>query len=454
MNLSEQFASWINEFGYEQMPETAIKDVKRAFLDTVGVAAAGADEDVSVKVLEYAEMDRAGGSSTVIAKGRKFSPATAGFINAVMAHVLDYDDVNPPTKCHASSVLAPAVLAAGEDAGSSGKDLIAAYAVGLEIMAKIGVLLGPEHYEWGWHTTTTLGAFGAAAAAAKLYGLPVPQIINALGIIASQIGGLRRNFGTMTKSLHSGFAVENGIMAALLARQGVTAGRDVFEGDIGFIRLYGNRPETGSLPAVDFSGPLEICESGLSIKRYPSCYGTHRSADAVLDHILVEHAIDPSAIESISCISPQGAFMAVIHDRPSTGLEGKFSVQYVIAAALVDKKLDINSFTDEMVQRPQIQELIRKVRKIEEPIGPPGSHLSDEQKYCIIRLQMSDGSIAEARVDTPKGARSDPLSDKQLEEKFRSCTRKSHSTAQTENIISIINDLENLQNTAELSKWF
>jgi 2-methylcitrate dehydratase PrpD len=448
MSLSEQFGCWIKEIQYEQMQEVIANQVKRAIVDTVAVIVAGAEEDVAHKIIGYIKRDRARGPVKIISQRCRFSPTTAALVNGTMAHALDFDDVNPFTKCHASAVLVPTILAVGEDAGSSGKELITAYVVGLEIMSKLCQLLSPLHYQLGWHTTVTLGAFGATAAAARLYGLSVPQIENALGIVASRIGGLRKNFGTMTKPLHSGFAAESGVMSALLARSGVTAGREVFEGEIGFLHAYGERSKPVE-EQVDFREPWEICSSGLQIKRYPSCLGTHRAADAVLDHFNRERAFTSADIEElqeITCTGPKGVFMAVIHDRPTTGLEGKFSVQYVVAAALLDKKINMDSFTDEMVLRPPIQRLISKIRKVELPLASGDSYLSEGQKYITVSLHFKNGDIWEKKINTPKGSPRDPLSDQQLNEKFTDCTKIKYSPDKSRRLLNLINSLDKLDN--------
>ncbi len=454
MNLSEQICSWITETIFDDLTASAVLDVKRAFWDTTGVMLAGANEPVSVKVFEYIKKDRAqGGKATVFTKECKFSPASAAVVNATMAHSLDFDDANLPTKCHSSAVLVPAILAVGEVLDSSGKDLITAYIVGLEVMTKLSALLGPSHYDSGWHSTATLGAFGATAAALKLYGPSKQQAAHALGITASRSSGLRKNFGTMAKSLHCGLAAEIGITSALMARQGFTADNNIFEGDLGFIKLFGKQKAATNIDYV-FDEPSKILSCNLHIKRYPCCLGTHRGADAVLDYLLNDSSFNPSDITEINCIGSKGSFMALIHDKPVTGLEGKFSIQYVLAASLIDRKIDIDSFTDTMVQRPQIKELISKIKKFEELTFFEKGTEGGGKKFTTVRIKFKTGKIVEKRIDDVKGSPEDPLSDEQLMTKYQYCTKKLLMKEQIENSAAIFNSMEDLDRISELIKLF
>ena len=451
MNLMKKIGLWVTETHFDELSESVIQDVKRAFWDTVGVIVAGANEPVSTKVYNYVKNDRAQGEVTVFTKGHKFYPPSASVVNATMAHALDFDDAELITKCHSSAVLVPAIMAVGEHLDSSGKDLITAYVIGLEVMTKLNTLLGTSHYESGWHSTSTLGAFGATAAASKLYGLSASQIENAFGITASKISGLRKNFGTMTKPLHCGFAAETGISSAILASQGFTANKNIFEGNLSFFSLYGKSNDFAKVERLSFENPSNILSCNLHIKRYPSCLGTHRAADVILDYFLKDFYFEPSDILEIQCIGSRGSFAAVIHDEPTTGLEGKFSIQYVIAAALKDKKIDIDSFSDEMVQRPEIQEIMSRIKKIEKPSGKIGG---DDKKFTIVEIKMKSGRIIEKMNESAKGSPVNPLSDEQLMEKYTYCTKHLFSKDQIEDTSKVFNSLEDLGKISDLIGLF
>lgn len=451
MNISQKFAEWINKTHYHQLPTESIGLVKNAFIDTIGVTIAGSKEPVSSKIIEFARTNSVQGCSTTFTTGYKFNSASASLVNATMAHALDFDDLNPTTKSHPSAVLVPAILAVAEETDSIGEDLITAYIIGLEIMAKIGNLIGIGHYDRGWHSTATLGVFGVTAAAAKLYHLSDEQIINAFGIAASMCSGLRKNFGTMVKPLHCGLAGEKGIMAASLACRGFSADENVFEGIIGFISLYGEGEKTKT--DLNFNGALEINLGGLHVKRYPCCYATHRALDAA-DCIAAENSFEVSDIAIIKCNGPKGAFIPLIHDRPNTSLEAKFSMQYVLAAMVMDRKVGINTFSDNMVIRPEIKQLIPLVHKIEDQtitaIGPSG----EDQRYAIVEIILKKGMLLKQRIDTPKGSPKNPLSSEQLQLKYIDCVKGYLSKKEIDDSLELLGNLEHLKHTSQLTRFF
>jgi len=451
MNISQKFADWINKTHYYKLPPESIGLVKDAFIDTIGVTIAGAQEPVSSKIRDFARTNSAKGRSPAFTSGDKFNSASAGLVNATMAHALDFDDLNPTTKSHPSAVLVPAILAVGEETDSTGEDLITAYVIGLEIIAKIGNLLGIGHYDQGWHSTATLGVFGVTAAAAKLYHLSDEQIVNALGIAASLCSGLRKNFGTMVKPLHCGFAAEKGIIAASLACRGFTADNNVFEGIIGFLNLYGRGEKTET--DLNFDGALEIISGGLHVKRYPCCYATHRGLDAV-DCLITENSFEVTDIAKITCIGPKGVFIPLIHDRPNTGLEAKFSMPYVLAAMIIDRKIEIDTFSDHMVKRPEIKQLIPLIEKTEDQtstaIGPSG----EDQRYAVVEIVLKNGMVFQQRIDIPKGSPKNPLSSEQIQLKYADCVKGYLPKNEIDDSLELLDNLEHLKHPSQLTYFF
>ncbi|MFQ5933470.1 MAG: MmgE/PrpD family protein, partial [Dehalococcoidia bacterium] len=226
MNITESVADFILETRLDDVPGEAIIQAKRAILDTLGVALAGSREEPSRIVLEFVQERGGRATASIVGAGLRTDCLSAALVNGTMAHALDYDDVNDAMMGHPSAPLVPAVMALAQEVGASGERALEAFLVGFEVECKLGLAVGHSHYVKGWHATSTLGTMGAAASAAKLLGLDKRCTQMALGIAASMAGGMRQNFGTMTKPLHVGHAARSGLLAALLAQKGFTASAD------------------------------------------------------------------------------------------------------------------------------------------------------------------------------------------------------------------------------------
>src|SRR4051794_18305592 len=243
MSLALHVAERIHALRYQDIAPAALDWTAAAFVDTVGVTLAGIVDEGPRTLLRVPGVAAAPGPALILGTRRRTSVLDAALVNGTAAHALDYDDVAAALGGHPSAMLVPALLPLGEMLGSSGHDLVLAYVVGFETMCRIGRSVHHHHYEKGWHPTATLGIFGTVAAAARLLRLPVPQTAVALGLAASFAGGIKANFGTMTKPLHVGHAVRNGVFAALLAQQGFTANHAALEHRQGFLEVF-NGPGT------------------------------------------------------------------------------------------------------------------------------------------------------------------------------------------------------------------
>jgi 2-methylcitrate dehydratase PrpD len=243
MNLAMQIAERIHALGYESVSPAACAWTASAFVDTVGVTLAGFVDAGPQALLRVPGVTAAPGPALILGTGRRTSVLDAALVNGVAAHALDYDDVAGSLGGHPSVMLIPALIPLGEWLGCSGRDLVLAYVVGFETMCRIARGVHHHHYEKGWHPTATLGIFGTVAAAARLLRLPVPQTAVALGLAASLAAGFKANLGTMTKPLHVGHAVRDGVFAALLAQQGFTANPGALEHRQGFLDVF-NGPGT------------------------------------------------------------------------------------------------------------------------------------------------------------------------------------------------------------------
>ncbi|HYA35697.1 MAG TPA: MmgE/PrpD family protein, partial [Candidatus Binataceae bacterium] len=359
MEITDTFVRYIGNLDYERIPEDVRRIARRALIDTIGCAIAGSSEPAAKIACEVGGADGGNARATVIGgSGLKLSARDAAMINAIAGHALDYDDVNPMG--HPSVPVAFTALAAAEDAGASGRDLLTSYVAGVEVETKLMRAFSEAHYLLGWHSTSTLGVLGAAAAAAKVYKLDLRQTANALGIAASQASGLRQNFGTMTKPFHPGHAAWSGITAAKLARAGFTADEKILEAPLGYLAVFASGPYDPAR-AIEKMDDFALMRPGLSVKKYPCCYCTHASIDGALA-FASRNRISASDVVSIQAELSKFFLSPLIHHRPRTGLEGKFSLEYALSAALIDKKVVLATFTDPMVNRQEARSLVERVR--------------------------------------------------------------------------------------------
>lgn len=453
VNVSERLARFVAEA--KSVPEETIVQAKRALLDTLGVARAGSREESARVVAEW--VHERGGREEATVLGQQFrAPASeAALVNGTAGHALDYDDVSLPMRGHPSAPLVPAVLATGEKASCSGRDLLTAFVLGFEVEARLGRAIGEAHYALGWHATSTLGTLGAAAACARLLGLDRGRTQAALGVASSLASGLQQNFGTMTKPLHAGWAARSGVAAAELAARGFTADARALEGESGqmsarpggFLRAMSGGSEVDLEPLAALGDPFEITSSGIGVKLYPCCYAVHRSLDGALE-LRAQHRIDPGSIARVEVEVSRGGLLPLRDEPPTTGLEGKFSLQYCLAAALVDGRVGLATFTDEAVRRSAVLELMAKVevREGEEPGAFPIGGNAE------VRITLKDGSEQSQRVDTPRGDPSRPLAWDELAGKFHDCAGAVMPTEAVEQVLRLVERLEEVPNVSKLTE--
>src|SRR5215475_7614040 len=361
MDVTAQLAAFVVDTVLADIPSQAYARAKEAMLDGLGCALVGSPTSIGKLMIRYVRERSETPRAAVIGSGFKTSAPLAALANGTMAHALDFDDVNWSMNGHPTVPLLPAVLALGQEVHASGADVLLAYALGFEVETKIGLGVNPRHYDLGWHATSTLGTLGAAAACAKLLGLGVEKTCMALGIAASTAAGLRQNFGTMTKPLHPGQAAMSGVTAAQLAQLGWTADANILEAPYGFCQLYAGANQYNLDDIVKRLGnPFELLATGVAIKQYPCCAFTHRALDGMLS-LVQQHQLSAADVVGVECRVGRPTMEVLIHTRPQTGLEGKFSMQYCMAAALLDKRIGLLSFSDEKVRRPVAQQLFERV---------------------------------------------------------------------------------------------
>ncbi|MQA03398.1 MAG: MmgE/PrpD family protein [Streptosporangiales bacterium] len=422
--VTRSLAEYASSADLCDMPEDVAEIARRSLVDTVGVTIAARGDDAVGILRTTLGGELPPGDATVLTDGTLTNARTAALVNATAGHALDYDDVTDLTYGHPSVVLWPALLAAAETGRRTGRELLEAFVIGFQVQCAVASGMAVRtHYGRGWHSTATIGVLGAAAGVARLHGLDVDQTRCALGLAASMAGGSRQNFGTMTKPLHPGLAARDAVFAADLAGNGFTADPDQLESALGYFAMFG---DSNDLTAVEktLQTPWALTAEGLSVKKYACCYCTHRTADATID-LVHEDGVDAGEVRSVQLTLEPAGFDPLIHHRPTTGLQGKFSAEYVIAAALLDKRVTLATFTDDAVQRPEAQQLLRKV-EVDEQERPPVGPAQWEQAYAVVQVDTARGPVTK-RVDVPRGDRRAPLDRDGIEVKFRDCVEFSGS---------------------------
>ena len=397
--VTRLLADFVSRQSYERLPARVREEAALAIADTVGGALAATDETVTRSVLDVVWGES--GTSQVWGLDVRTTPRNAALVNGTMAHAHDIDDTNPSMRGHPSCPVVPAVFALAPTTNANGKDVIAAYVAGVEIATKVGRAVNMEHYNRGWHTTPTLGCLGAAAASANLLRLDPQATVTALAISASMAAGLVANFGTMTKPVHAGLAAQNGVLAALLARSGVTANPTAFEANTGFFDLFcGSANVKPALALEALDERYDLVDPGNIYKLYPTCSLTHCAIDAILDGLAVG-TIDPAQIESIECAVGYRCENTLPHHRAKTGLEGKFSMEYCLAAALTYGQVTFDEFSDEKVNDPRISALYDKIHLYVHPdLRTPDSVPRD---FTDIVITHKDGRRFHDRSMKAKG---------------------------------------------------
>ena len=422
---------------------------KVGILDTLGVTLAGSQESAS-RLIERT-LAPSPGPALLLGQNRRVGVLDAAMINGTASHALDFDDCNNTMGGHPSVPVLSALLPLGEQLGSTGADWVLAYVTGFEVETKLALAVNFHHYQKGWHPTATLGVFGAAAACAKLLGLDVERTATALAIAASFASGIKANFGTMTKPLHVGQSARNGLLAAQLAAQGFTANAEtVFEHEQGFLDVF-NGPGTYDVARglQAWAAPLDIVSPGIAIKQYPCCGSTHPTIDAMLA-LQRAHRPDPARVQRIEAwIHPRR--LKHTH-RPvlASALDAKFSLQYVLARALLDGHVSVDQFEGRMHEDEQVLALMRRIEVAgyDERLFPADNHFGG-----AVRITLDDGSTWQAQVEQALGRTSaHPLPTELLEAKFDLCARPVLSDADCAEVKQHIAHIETLEDIRRLGR--
>ncbi len=403
---------------HDDVPSEGRRLAVDAITDCVACILAGSNTPLAGPLLAVVGGPGEKADSALIGVKRRSSLHDAALYHGALGHALDYDDGSHPAYSHPSTVLVPALLAAANDVRPSGKELVTAYVIGLDVLGRLGRALNLQHYKNGWHATSTFGTIASSVAVGRLLRLSPAQIRMAVGIAASASSGLRVNFGTMTKPLHAGYAARNGVLAALLAREGFTASTEALSHRFGFARVFNATGGVDESALASWGGTLEIVtEFGIALKLFPSCAATHPAIEAAL--MLRRELADP--VHEIARVHVGACELAqepLIYREPKTGLEGKFSMHYCVAAALVDGAVRLSTFTDEAVARREVREIIARTTMTVDP------RVRDDKEFAaIVAVESRDGRKREQIVHLAPGKPARWFTREQMREKFMDCYR-------------------------------
>lgn len=414
LTLTERLAAFSAETGYDDLPQEVIRATGRRVLDTLGVAWAGSDAPGCEAACAVVLADGAAGTSTIWASGQRTGCRGAAFVNGMHAAALDYDSVYERGSVHPDIVTVPAAWSVAEQAGADGRAFIAAVAVGNEIACRLGAA---NRENKGWFYTSVHGVFGAAAAAAKLFGLGREGIAHALGLALSRAGGSQQALleKSLAKRAQSGFAAEAGVFAAQLARAGISGPREAIEGKFGFHALYG----AGDAASIAEGLGRHYEQLATAIKKYPSCTANHVPVDLLI-RIAERHDLKAEDIESVEVtLSPFANQLVGGAFDPSANpqVAAQFSIRYSAASALLRRRLGIGDIQDDAIFDPRIDALAAKVGVNVDEAN------SGKFAPAAVRVTAKAGAtFADSAAHVP-GTPANPLSDEELAAKFRDCVR-------------------------------
>mgnify|MGYP003332891240 FL=1 len=440
MSIAREFAKRIVAMRVDDMPAEALAWSKVGLLDTVGVTLAGAREDAT-RIVEEVLASPSDGASLVFGGNRRVGPLDAALINGTAAHALDYDNATNTMFGHASATMMPALIAAGEAFGGSGRDLLAAHVAGFEAGARLGRGVNMHHYEKGWHPTSTLGVFAVAAACAHFLKLDEEQTATAMAMATSLAAGIKANFGTMTKPLHVGQCARGGLMAALLARRGFTANETAFEHKQGFFNVFNGAGTFDAAKIFDgWGAPLDIVAPGACYKQYPCCASTHAAVDAALDIRKQIGRIDAAKITRVESWTSAQRLAHTNRPQPASSLDAKFSVQYCVARALLDGRVQFEDLEGDAYREPRVVDLLQRTHAtpFSEGAFSSGNHVGAE-----VKVTLADGRAFTSKIAKPLGRTSaNPVPEAGMLAKFESCAARALPAAQVKKLAQAIDQIE------------
>lgn len=442
MTFTEQLAQRVIGVAHTDLPDETRHWATVSILDTLGVAIAGSHEP-GVRMLDKVTTGGAsGGQCLVFGTSRRVSACDAALINGMAAHVLDFDASNPYFAGHATMHLLAGAFAIGEYVDASGADFLTAYVAGFEAQMRIARAMQPQHSDKGWFPSSTIGVFGVAAAAGHLLRLTQAQMAHAFGIAANLASGLLVNSGSMTKPLAAGQSARNGVLAALLAREGFTAPAAAFEHRYGFLRMFDVAGAFDPATALaDWGNPYDIALTAIGLKQHPCCGTVHTAIDAIAElRRRHEFAVDDVVALEASLMTDHLAHV----DRPDPvdALDAKFSAYYCLARTVTDGRPRFAHFEGNAHRDPKVRALMQRVSIAVHPDTGPGLD-RDKQGRAEVTLRLKDGRILKGVLDKPVGRdEGKPLGADLLHGKFLDCVGRVLRPQACEALLAAVNAVD------------
>lgn len=422
---SRALAEYARSVTFDDLPEAVAHEARRAFLNWLGCTLGAAPEQAVRIATSVMAQPEPAPQAAVVGRGERLDVGGAALVNALSAHLYDFDDTHARSILHPSAATVAVSLALCEHLDLSGGDLIAAFVAGTEVACRIAAAVTPEHNDDGWHVTGTVGTFGAAAAASRLLGLSGAQANVALGLAATQAAGLREMFGSMAKPLHPGKAAWNGLLAARLAGAGFTAADDGLDGRRGFLNVMAPDADRAELTA-GLGSDFETVKN--RYKPYACGVVTHAAIDAAVE--ARRSGIEAEHVKSIRAHVHPLVKELTAKTNLQRGLEGKFSVFHCMAVGLLDGRAGPEQFTDERVVAPEVVALAQKIELIVEP------DMGEES--VRVDLELDDGAQRTFTVASASGSLERPLTDRALEDKFTMLVGEFRGSSETASLIDTV----------------
>lgn len=445
MSLTKQLIYGIRSIETAKLSDEVLSLSRDIVRDGIGVTLAGYSEPSGLSRImgAYVSEQNDTPQATIFGLGRRTSAVNAAFVNGTFAHALDFDNTWFPMN-HPTSPTLPAILALAEAHHLSGGRCVTALVAAFEMQARLRIASVGMPTGEGFHKPGTIGIFGATVAAIVLLELNDLEAAHALGIAGSRAGSLSANTGTMTKSSHAGHAARMGVESAMLAKRGFTANPDIF-GPGGYFETFVGSNHASNLLVDDFGRPLHMIDVGVGFKKYPCNYFTHRAIDAALK---LSARIEISSAEIAEIGIRMADFSYIDRSNPDSGLDGKFSVQYVTCCAVLDGRVDIDSFTDERRFREDITNLLSVTRMERDP-SVTTSFLAT---YVELRIRFRDGSEVFERTDELPGMPGVPLTPEDLQAKFTYCAGRVLEPEVSTALASLCDHFDEVSDVGEIAQ--
>lgn len=453
-SLTEEVGAFIARTSYGSVPPAVMERAKEAIVDGLGVMLAGSRSPGAAILRGYYGGLGASGKTTLVGSQATLPVPMAAAVNGLSGHADDYDDTQISSRpdrvygllTHPTVPVLAAALAVAEERKATGRELLTALVVGVEVSCKIAEAINPRHYTGGFHSTGTIGIFGAAASAAWLLGLSAEECRHALGIAASKSAGIRVAFGTMTKPYHAGAAAEGGVVAAQLAGQGFRTDSNALDGPWGFFQVAGGGCDPEQLRG-QLGNPYSLVDPGVSIKPYPCGSLAHPTMDALLD-LVREHDVAPQDVRGIRLGTSSNVLNALRYPAPVNYLEAKFSIPFCLAVIVMKRRAGIQEFTDPVVKDPEVGRMMGLVNAYLHP----GIEAQGFQRIrSLVEVGLKDGRTLAREASTSRGTPERPLTRAELEEKLTQCAQGAISTQKAQRISRVVYSIEGLNDLRELT---